>query len=121
MEQKNFTRFQLAAIKRTAQNVKPLLSRKERLEARIEEIQAEIAKIDEQINIWEEPITKMTKGFTSKEVLDGTYDRAQQYSTFNKPEDEPLTEPSGEVEEELQDSTFPSNYEPTTTSETLPF
>lgn len=118
MEQKNFTRFQLAAIKRTAQNVKPLLSRKERLEARIEEIQTEIAKIDEQINIWEEPITKMTKGFTSKEVLDGTYDRAQQLAD-NSSEEELMCRPP--VEGELQEDTFLGNDEPTTTSETLPF
>lgn len=117
MEQKNFTRFQLAAIKRTAQNVKPLISRKERLEARIEEIQAEIAKIDEQINIWEEPITKMTKGFTSKEVLDGTYDRAQQLADTPS-EDATMSIP---VEEELQEDTFLNNDEPTTASETLPF
>lgn len=71
---KELTRFQIAAVKRTAQNVKPLMAKKEKLMLKIEEYNAQIEELDAQIAVWEDPIKKLSGGYTSAQILDGTRD-----------------------------------------------
>ena len=74
---KELTRFELAAIKRTAQNVKTMRVKKEKLEKQQEAITNDINRLEEMINDWEAPIVKMTGGFTSNQVLNGEMDIEQ--------------------------------------------
>lgn len=68
---KELTRFEIAACKRTAETVKSRRKKKASLMAKIEKLQSEIEQLDAEIMVWEEPIIKMTGGFTSEQVLNG--------------------------------------------------
>lgn len=68
---KELSRFEMAAVKRTAQNVKTMRRKLEKLEAQQAEITKEINSLSELIYDWEQPIIKMTGGFTSEQVLNG--------------------------------------------------
>lgn len=68
---KELTRFEIAACKRTAQNVKSMRTKKAKLQEKIAKLYDEIEEIEQNIAIWEEPIVKMTGGFTSEQVLNG--------------------------------------------------
>ena len=59
----------MAAVKRTAQNTKKLVSQREKLNAKMRELAAELISINEQIDAWEAPIKVMTGGYTSEQVL----------------------------------------------------
>lgn len=62
-------RFQIAAVKRTAQNTKKLVSQREKVNAKMRELASELISINEQIDAWEAPIKVMTGGYTSEQVL----------------------------------------------------
>ena len=66
---KTLTRFEMAAVKRTAQNTKTLLRNKEKVEAKMRELATRIVEINQQIDVWETPIKQMTGGYTSSEVI----------------------------------------------------
>lgn len=74
---KELTRFEIAACKRTAETVKSRRKKKANLMAKIEKLQSEIEQLDAEIMIWEEPIIKMTGGFTSEQVLNGEMEAMQ--------------------------------------------
>lgn len=74
---KELTRFEIAACKRTAQNVKSMRTKKAKLQEKIEKLHAEIEEIEQNIAVWEEPIVKMTGGFTSEQVLNGEMEAMQ--------------------------------------------
>ena len=62
-------RFQLAAVKRTAQNTKKLVAQREKINAKMHELASQLVAINEQIDSWEAPIKVMTGGYTSEQVL----------------------------------------------------
>ena len=62
-------RFQMAAVKRTAQNTKKLVAQREKVNARMRELAAELISINNQIDAWETPIKVMTGGWTSEQCL----------------------------------------------------
>ena len=68
---KELSRFEMAAVKRTAQNVKTMRRKLEKLEVQQAEITKEVNSLSELIYDWEQPIIKMTGGFTSEQVLNG--------------------------------------------------
>lgn len=74
---KELTRFEIAACKRTAETVKSRRKKKASLLAKIAKIQSEIEQLDAEIAVWEEPIIKMTGGFTSEQVLNGEMEATQ--------------------------------------------
>jgi len=82
----------MAAVKRTAQNTKKLVTQREKVNARMRELAAELISINEQIDAWETPIKVMTGGYTSEQCI-----------TFggNLPETEVTTSESVEVVETL--------------------
>lgn len=86
---RELTRNELAICKRTAKSTKQLRDKKARLLAKVADIQAELASIEESIEIFEAPIKHLTGGFTSEEVLNGVMDVAQAMENT----------PQGEVEE----------------------
>lgn len=62
-------RFQMAAVKRTAQNTKKLVSKREKINAQMRELAAELVSINNQIDAWESPIKAMTGGWTSEQCI----------------------------------------------------
>ena len=62
-------RFQMAAVKRTAQNTKKLVAQREKVNARMRELAAELISINNRIDAWETPIKVMTGGYTSEQCL----------------------------------------------------
>ena len=59
----------MAAVKRTAQNTKKLVSQREKINAKMRELASELISINEQIDAWEAPIKVMTGGYTSEQML----------------------------------------------------
>lgn len=95
---KVLSRFELAAIKRTAQNVKTMRRRKEKLEESQSNIVAEINSLQGMIDDWEAPIVKMTGGFTSDQVLNGEMDILSE-NDFEKTSAEEVDDSPLEMEE----------------------
>ena len=93
---KELSRFELAIIKRTAQNTKSLRTKRDKLVEKIEKAQEELTVISETIEGFEAPIKTMTGGFTSEEVLAGIMAVAE--ATEEAPEGEVSEEAVGEVE-----------------------
>lgn len=68
------SRYELAAVKRTAQNVKMLRNKLAKVTEKWEKIDAERKALTEEIENWETPILKKY-GFTSEQILSGEVDR----------------------------------------------
>ena len=83
---KELSRFELAIVKRTAQNTKTLRTKRDKLIAKIEESQAELEKVVSAIEGFEAPIRELTGGFSSEEVLNGAMEVAA--ATEETPEGE---------------------------------
>jgi hypothetical protein len=62
-------RFQMAAVKRTAQNTKKLVAQREKVNAKMRDLASELISINKQIDAWESPIKVMTGGWTSEQCL----------------------------------------------------
>lgn len=93
---RELSRFELAIVKRTAQNTKSLRTKRDKLVEKIEKAQEELGVINEAIEGFEAPIKTMTGGFTSEEVLAGIMAVAE--ATEAAPEGEVSEEAVGEVE-----------------------
>jgi hypothetical protein len=93
---RELSRFELAIVKRTAQNTKSLRTKRDKLVEKIEKAQEELGVINEAIEGFEAPIKTMTGGFTSEEVLAGIM--AVVEATEAAPEGEVSEEVVGEVE-----------------------
>jgi hypothetical protein len=93
---RELSRFELAIVKRTAQNTKSLRIKRDKLVEKIEKAQEELGVINEAIEGFEAPIKTMTGGFTSEEVLAGIMAVAE--ATEAAPEGEVSEEAVGEVE-----------------------
>lgn len=93
---RELSRFELAIVKRTAQNTKSLRTKRDKLVEKIEKAQEELGVINESIEGFEAPIKNMTGGFTSEEVLAGIMAVAE--ATEAAPEGEVSEEVVGEVE-----------------------
>lgn len=70
---KEFSRFELAAIKRTAQNVKSYKRKLNVLTEKKQKIEKEIATLQASIDLYEDPIKKLSGGFTTDQILSGEY------------------------------------------------
>lgn len=67
---KEFTKFFVASLKRTAQNVSPLLKREQKLREEIKNINAELALIEEQIEVYDAPIKLTTGGYGVEDLVE---------------------------------------------------
>lgn len=67
------SKTEFAAIKRINTTVKVLNSKKNSLINKLHLLENQIDSIDKEIENWELPVKNMTGGFTSTEVLDGTW------------------------------------------------
>lgn len=68
------SRYELAAVKRTAQNVKMLRNKLAKVTEKYNQIASEKAGLEEEIENWETPIRRKY-GFSSEEILSGEADR----------------------------------------------
>lgn len=69
MEKKNFSKIEIAVIKRTAQNVAQFVNKKEKLNAKIAELEAEKASLQPIIDSFQGPIKEMTGGYTTEDLV----------------------------------------------------
>lgn len=115
---KELTKIQVAAIKRTNQNVKPMLKKSNTLQAKIAEMQAEIEILQSQIDAFEAPIKLLTDGYTSTEYLNfletGTLPKEEVATEVTTPEVD-----NTPVQEVKTEDTIPSVV--TNNVEELPF
>ena len=104
---KELSRFELAAVKRTAQNVKTMRRKLEKLYEKQSEITTEINQLEELVYEWEQPIIKMTGGFTSEQVLNGEMNVInEEIPEDSMVDDSPLDEfriQNAQSEEEVED------------------
>ena len=68
MAKKEFTKFELARIKRTAQNVEGFLQQKNKLEEKKAKIEGELAIINQQIELTDAPTVAMT-GYHTEDII----------------------------------------------------
>lgn len=66
---KKFTRFQIAALKRTMKNIAPLLRRRATLEKKANELLAELKQIDEQIAAYKQIVEPITGGIDPELII----------------------------------------------------
>ena len=67
--EKKFSKIQIAVIKRTAQNVAQFVTKKERIDAKIAELEAEKASLQPIIDSFQGPIKEMTGGYTTEDIV----------------------------------------------------
>ena len=68
MAKKEFTKFELARMKRTAQNVEGFLKQKNKLEEKKAKIEEELAVINQQIELTDTPTVAMT-GYHTEDII----------------------------------------------------
>ena len=68
MTKKEFTKFELARLKRTAQNVEGFLKQKNKLEEKKTKIEEELSIINQQIELTDAPTVAMT-GYHTEEII----------------------------------------------------
>ena len=67
--EKELSRFELAVVKRTAQSTKTLRNKRDRIQAKIDAYNKELAEVNAVIEKFEAPIREITGGLSSEEVL----------------------------------------------------
>lgn len=68
MTKKEFTKFELARLKRTAQNVEGFLKQKNKLEEKKAKIEEELSVINQQIELTDAPTVAMT-GYHTEDII----------------------------------------------------
>lgn len=68
MEKKKFTKFELARLKRTAQNISQFVTKKNKLITQIAELQAELDSINNMIDLTDAPTVALT-GYHSEQII----------------------------------------------------
>ena len=66
---KELSKFEIAAIRRTAQNVNAMVTKKTKLKEKIDVLQAEYDQIEEAQEQFEVPIRKMTGGYGTEDLI----------------------------------------------------
>lgn len=114
MAKKEFSKFFIASLKRTAQNVYPLVRRKTKLLAEIADRQAELESIQAQIEGYQVPIKEATGGYTTEDLITRvvlTTDKVDKDGKPIKVTQYNLTYPDTIVPEEPKDVDTPETVE----------
>lgn len=85
MAKKEFSKFFIASLKRTAQNVSPLVRRKQKILAEIAEREEELKSIQVQLESYEAPIKEATGGFGTEELVVRTVEVTDKVDKDGKP------------------------------------
>ena len=67
--EKELSRFEIAIVKRTAQNTKVLRTKRDKAKAKIEALTVDLQEIEAVIEKFEAPVKEITGGLSSEEVL----------------------------------------------------
>lgn len=94
---KDFSRFELAAIKRTAAIVKPFKKKIANIALKKQKLEDEINALQASIDMYEDPVKKLSGGFTTDQILSGEY----KIITSIQENTMPVEEPAEDVETEL--------------------
>lgn len=84
-KKKEFSKFFIASLKRTAQNVNPLVRRKSKLLAQIGEMREELASIQAQIDGYQIPIKEATGGWTTEDLVERVVTETTKLDKDGKP------------------------------------
>lgn len=82
---KEFSKFFIASLKRTAQNVSPLVRRKQKLQAEIAEREEELKSIQVQLDTYEAPIKEATGGYGTEDLVVRTVEVTDKVDKDGKP------------------------------------
>lgn len=82
---KEFSKFFIASLKRTAQNVSPLVRRKQKLQAEIADREAELESIQKQLETYEAPIKEATGGYSTEDLIVRTVEVTDKTDKDGKP------------------------------------
>ena len=82
---KEFSKFFVASLKRTAQNVSPLVRRKQKLQAEIVEREEELKSIQVQLDTYEAPIKEATGGYGTEDLVVRTVEVTDKVDKDGKP------------------------------------
>ena len=85
MAKKEFSKFFVASLKRTAQNVSPLVRRKQKLQAEIAEREEELKSIQVQLDTFEAPIKEATGGYGTEDLIVRTVEITDKVDKDGKP------------------------------------
>ena len=85
MAKKEFSKFFVASLKRTAQNVSFLVKRKHKLQAEIAQREEELKSIQAQLDIYEAPIKEATGGYTTEDLVVRTVEITDKTNKEGKP------------------------------------
>lgn len=82
---KEFSKFFIASLKRTAMNVSPLVRRKQKLLVEIAEREEELKSIQMQIETFETPIKEVTGGYGTEDLVVRTVEVTDKVDKDGKP------------------------------------
>lgn len=82
---KEFSKFFVASLKRTAQNVSPLVRRKQKLQVEIAEREEELKSIQVQLDTYEAPIKEATGGYGTEDLVVRTVEVTDKVDKDGKP------------------------------------
>ncbi len=82
---KEFSKFFVASLKRTAQNVSPLVRRKQKLKAEIADREEELKSIQVLLDTYEAPIKEATGGYGTEDLIVRTVEVTGKVNKNGKP------------------------------------
>lgn len=85
MKEKEFSKFFIASLKRTAMNVSPLVRRKQKLQDEIAEREEELKSIQIQLDTYEAPIKEATGGYGTEDLVVRTVEVTGKLDKDGKP------------------------------------
>ena len=85
MAKKEFSKFLVAAIKRTAMNCSQLTTKKAKLVKKMSEIQEELVSIQIQLDSFQAPIKEATGGYTTEDLVNRVIEDTGKVDKNGKP------------------------------------
>lgn len=82
---KKFSKFEIATIKRTAQSVNPMVSKKAKLKEQIDALQAEYDQLNTMQEQYEASIKTMTGGYGTEDLVDKVIEATSAVDKNGKP------------------------------------
>lgn len=82
---KKFSKFEIATIKRTAQSVNPMVSKKAKLKEQIDALQAEYDQLNTMQEQYEASIKTMTGGYGTEDLVDKVIETTSAVDKNGKP------------------------------------
>lgn len=82
---RKFNKFEIATIKRTAQNVSLMVSKRNKLRKKIQELQEECDILEDTIEQYEAPIISMTNGYKTEDLVNKVIESTNTVGKDGKP------------------------------------